>query len=348
MRATTLRTATATIPNHEVITVKNSSKGIMRYVEVAWRVLFVRITKRPDAYLLTFRGYEMVLPVRILTLGRPLVFDEFINLEEWLIENKKMVDGSFTQKTIGFFYRGLMRLPNLLITDTLSHAKYSAKRSGLRADKIVPVPVATDEDIFKPIEKSSSISGSGAALKVFYYGGKMLPLHGISYVLEASLRLSNDPVEFVIIGGTAETETQIEEYRSQGANIKYIHRVPYEELAARARQADVCLGGPFGGTLQSQFVITGKTYQFMALQKPVIIGRNKETERKIFKDKGNCLIVNQADTNDLVAAIRWCIGNPEKLEAIGESARATYERDLSIEAVSRTLSTEVFSRLVEQ
>lgn len=343
VRASTLRSATKLALSDgdgEVIIIKNSRTNVLRYAEVIWKIFKTRIRQRPDIYLLTFRGYEMLLPTRILTMGKPLIYDEFINMEEWLLENGKIKEGSTSHKFVNFIYRNLVKLPNLIITDTKSHAKYSEKLSQLPMGRVVGVPVSTDEHIFKPFSKRND----NKSLSVFYYGSYMMPVHGLSFLLEAAEKLKNYNIRFTIIGGGAKQEEAIKKLQKNGAKIDYTMRVPYEDLAILVQKADVCLGGPFGGTLQSQFVITGKTYQFMSAGKPTIVGENAETKNKMFKNKKNCLIVEQANPEAIAEAVIWCLNNGDKLEAIGKASRQTYVKEMSIESTAEILRTKVYSR----
>lgn len=343
VRASTLRSATKLALSDgdgEVIIIKNSHTNILRYAEVIWKILKTRVKQRPDIYLLTFRGYEMLLPTRILTLGKPLIYDEFINMEEWLLENGKIREDTISHKIVNFIYRNLVKLPNLIITDTEAHAQYSEKLSRLPGGKVVGVPVSTDEHIFKPYSKRND----NKSMNVFYYGSYMMPVHGLPFLLKAAEKLKNYNIRFTIIGGGAKQESTIKKLQKNGAKIDYTMRVPYEELAILIQKADVCLGGPFGGTLQSQFVITGKTYQFMSVGKPTIIGKNAETSNKMFKNKKNCLIVEQANPEAIAEAVTWCFDNRDKLETIGKAARQTYKKEMSIASTAEILRTKVYSR----
>ena len=55
VRARSLRAALGKLPNVQVVVVKNSTKGLLRYPQVIWRLLLAQRREKPDAYLLTFR-----------------------------------------------------------------------------------------------------------------------------------------------------------------------------------------------------------------------------------------------------------------------------------------------------
>jgi len=321
--------------------VRNSNRGIIRYVEVIFKLIRTRLTVNPDIYFVTFRGYEILPFVLFIGIGKKVIFDEFINLIEWVAyEHKKIQPNSIVSKILFVVYRFLLKKTSKIITDTSSHALYSASLMRLPIEKYKAIPVGTDEIIFKhlkPIKKDLN------KFTVLYYGS-MLPLHGVEYVIKAAVAIKNNQnIEFVIIGGNDKVGMDIEVAVSKGANIKYKKWVPYNELPRVIADSDICLGGPFGGTVQSQFVITGKTIQFLRMGKLVIVGENKESH--IFDDKKNAIIVKQASSEELVKAIEWAYGNRPKLSDIGQSGYQLYQKRLSNEVLSGQVK-ELIAELV--
>lgn len=329
VRARSLRAAGRLIDDADVITVKNTHTGILRYLEVILRTIVVRIRLRPDVYLLTFRGYEMLLPVRIVTIGRPLIYDEFIHPIEWAIyEHKKLSPGNVVVKLFQFFYRILLSSVQLVITDTASHAELSAKLTRLSKKKIMPIAVGTDDLVFA---EPAKLGTSGKEFTVFYYGN-MLPLHGLEYVIEAAVKLKHEPVKFVLIGGSQTTADDVALAQAGGANIEYKKWVKFEQLPGLMNSADLCLAGPFGGTYQAQYVITGKAYQYLAMGRPTVVGSNKESH--IFSDKHDALVVPQKDSRALAEAIRWAMEHRAELKKLGKAGRELYKQQFSTEELA--------------
>jgi glycosyltransferase involved in cell wall biosynthesis len=331
IRARTLRTAAALIDEVEVVTVKNRHTGLLRYLEVLWKVLKTRLIERPDVYLLTFRGYEMLLPIRLLSVGKSLIYDEFINPIEWVsYEHKKLGKNNPLTWGLWLYYHVLLSWTSTILADTNSHADLSAEMMKIKRSKFVVLPVGTDETTFTNKDKELK----NDVFTVFYYGN-MLPLHGLSYVIDAAVRMSNDKVSFVLVGGNAKVANDVACAVSNGANIEYQPWVVYEQLPQLMKRADLCLAGPFGDTFQAQYVITGKAYQYLAMGRPTVVGVNKESG--VFTDKKDALLVPQADTDALVRTIRWAMKNKEKLADIGMSGRKLYQSQLSVERISEKL-----------
>jgi glycosyltransferase involved in cell wall biosynthesis len=315
----------------EVIVVKNKRTNALRYVETMVSLIKVRFTKNPDVYVVTFRAYEILPFVRLITAGKKLVYDEFINPIEWFVyEHKKFGADSIPAKAMEAIFRYYGKRAALILTDTQSHAEYSARLMNLPIEKYRSIPVGTDETAFRPIKPASH-----EGFTVLYYGN-MLPLHGLRYVLEAAKQLADRPdIRFHIVGGKRIVQDWVEQARENGAHITYDAWVDYKKLPELFATSDVCLGGPFGGTVQSQFVITGKTYQFLASAKPVIIGANRESG--VFTDKQNALIVPQADAAALRDAIVWAADHPTELADVGQAGRRLFQRLYSTEHIADEL-----------
>ncbi len=333
IRAKTLRAALNRLEDVELIVVKNKHIGLWRYIEVICKLIAARLTKHPDIYFLTFRGYEMLPMTRLLTLGKPLIFDEFINLVEWVVdEHHKIKQKSLLAKILYNSYRFWLKKVNLITTDSKSHAEYSANLMKLPIDKYVPLIVSTDEQTFDGSKVASR--RHKRPFRVFYYGN-MLPLHGIEVVLQAMRNLKGQDVELQLIGGSTKVQQMIKQAKSDGVKVDYKTWVPFTDLPSYMQSADVCLGGPFGDTIQSQFVITGKTYQLLRIGRPVIVGQNLESG--IFTDKLNVLTVKQNNADSLAGAILWAQSHPVELKKIGQNGRKLYQNKLSNRQLSEQL-----------
>lgn len=311
----------------------------MRYPEVLLRLFVIRLRYRPHTYILTFRGYEILPFVRLLTLGKTLIFDEFINLVEWVTyEHKKIKENSLADRIMRTFYRTALKSTGLVLSDTKKHAEYSSSLMKIDIKKYSSLPVGADESVFFPSQgKKRRRSGD---FIVFFYGN-MLPLHGIKYICEAAedIGRSQKNIIFRIIGVDKKTEQIMKDSVKRGANIQYEGRVSISELKRNIDESDLCLGGPFGDTLQSQMVVTGKTYQFLACQKATIIGENEVTSAKNspFLNEKNCLVVKQGDSKELAAKILWAFNNKGSIANIASEGRSLYEDYFSTKKISQVL-----------
>jgi glycosyltransferase involved in cell wall biosynthesis len=338
VRARTLRASLSAIHDVELIVVKNTHTNILRYPETLWRTLVVRATLHPDIYFQTFRAYESFPFFRLITAGKPFIFDEFINpIEHVAYENHIINPNGLVAKIAWFGYKAWLWTVDLITTDTPSHAKYSAQLMKIPLSKYFPLIVSTDEETFAPQIQTKKLPND--TFTVFYYGLFMTPLQGLDTILEAMRLLKGENIKLVLIGGKERTKDIVKTAQDKGANVEYKYRVQYDELASYMADADLCLGGPFGGTLQAQFVIGGKTYQFLNMGRPVVIGRNHESH--IWKDKENALIIDQASPRQLADAIEWARKHPSELQHIAKAGKQLYDKELS-----NTVLTEQLRRLL--
>lgn len=336
IRAVTLRRALAGLAGVQVIVIKNRHAGVLRYPETLWRTWRQARLAPADAYLLTFRGYELLPWLLRVARGRPVIFDEFINPLEWLAEHGYLALRSLPARLLGRWYARLLRRCRLVLTDTPEHAEFSAELLGLDRGHLLDLPVAADEVLFTP---GWTPPPADQPFTVFYYGN-MLPLHGLDYVAEAAEALAGRAeIRFLIVGGGAAARARLEAARALGARIRYLPWVDFEEIPALCRSAGLCLGGPFGDTLQARMVVTGKTYQFLAAGAPVVVGSTQATS--VLRDRENCLSVPLADAPALAEAIAWAADHRAELAQIAAKGSATYREHFSVAALGDALRARI-------
>lgn len=337
IRTRTLNAALERRPDIELVSVVNTRTGFLRYPEIVRLVLRVRRQRRPDVYLVNFRGYEILALVLAVAGRRPVIFDEFVN-PMLVVREHRMNKRGLVRILMGladhgaWAYHALIRRCAAILTDTPAHARYSANESGIEPARYQPVPVGADESVFAPAPASTITDRT----RVFFYSTGSQPLHGMPVILDAAVHLGNRPdIEFVIAGHKGGIGQQIAVAQARGAQITHHEWIPFDELSATISGSDLCLGGPFGGTPQAQLVITGKTFQFLACQVATVIGASPATA--LFTDRLDALVVPQNDADALAAAIAWAADNPVERAAIARAGRATYERELGTAKVSAAL-----------
>jgi glycosyltransferase involved in cell wall biosynthesis len=118
-------------------------------------------------------------------------------------------------------------------------------------------------------------------------------------------------------------------------NVTHIEWIAFERLPQLIAQADLGLGGPFGNTGQAHRVITGRTFQFLAMAKPVVVGELVGDYG--FKDKVNCLVVPQGDEKALADTIYWAFRHKTEIGQIGQKGYELYQSRYSIKQISEKL-----------
>jgi len=337
IRTETLVKALQAIDGVELHQARNSSKGIARYFETFWKLILIRVLHNPQYFILGFRGYEIFWIVRLIALGRPLIYDHMMSPYDSLINERAVVRrGGWIGKAILLYEKSVLFAADLVLTDTDIHKQYFHELFELPLDKIEAIPVGTDETLFQPGSSASQNANSSHFETLFY--GSFLPLHGMDVILKAAFILRDRPIRFTLIGGNRLDLSNFHRTIKQLNlhNVKHIDWVEFEELPMYIARADIGLGGPFGRTGQAGRVITGKTFQFLAMAKPVIIGQRPGSDDG-FEDKTNCLLAPQGDETALAGAILWAFEHRDRLEQIGRRGYELYKSKYSIERISEKI-----------
>jgi glycosyltransferase involved in cell wall biosynthesis len=340
IRTRNLRAALQQIENCEVYDATNTRRGILRYLETAWKTFRIRLRHKPDVYILGFRGHEIFWIIRLIAIGKPLIFDEFMSPSDALLSEGK---GGFLGRIAGVLTYPLewlcLHLSARCLTDTYLHRQFIADRFAVAESKVDVVYVGA---VPSAVESAAQDASDEKPLSVLFYG-TFLPLHGMDVLLRACKLLDGKAIEFRIIGGAGKALTRFRSLLSElnPGNVVHDTWVDFEVLqSVIIPNTDLCLGGPFGGTPQARRVITGKALQFMAQSKPTVIG--KVDEPVAFVDRSNCLLVEQADPEGLAAAIEWALVNREELPGIGANGRKLFDKQFS----SASLATQLESSLL--
>ncbi|ALG67064.1 glycosyltransferase [Beggiatoa leptomitoformis] len=333
IRTVSLLKALQQIQEITLFTAINRKTGILRYIDTIWQLIQIRWKHNPDYYILGFRGHEIFWFIKLITVGKPLIFDSLLSPSAALIGDKKQGNlGVFLGKILFYFEKSILHHANYILTDTQLHVDFLCKQFCLPPNKVFAIPVGADETLpsISPIQKTH--------FEVLFYGS-FLPLHGMSIMLEAASHLKDKPIHFVFIGGNGKNLKEFKKLQEKFSlyhNISHIEWVDFSTLIHKyIPNADLGLGGAFGNTPQAQRVITGKTSQFLALGKPTIVGKIKENID--FIDKKNCLLVEQGDVFALVTAIEWAYQHQVELPAIGQAGLQLYQKQLSIKQISQVL-----------
>jgi len=322
------------------ILIINSRKGILGYLEILGKYIKTRIKYDFGTLVLGFRTTEIFFLLYLLSPGKRIIYDCFVPLYPALKHENKWKLNKIVRNLLAplaYVYEKLqVNLSDLIITDTISHSDLIHK---LYKPKGHVKSVYLGNPISTWLHKNSKPSPS-RKFKVFYYGTGQ-QLHGTQYIIEAMKELSDtSDIQCTIIGKIpADLNTLITNTKT----ISYYTWKDKKWLLEEALDSDLCLGGPFGNTFQSQNVITGKTFQFLSLAKCTLVGANFETRRFGFKDKVNCLIIDQGSKDAIINGIIWAFKNQDNLENIGNKGRILYEKHFSKMKLSNEIQTLVKS-----
>ncbi|GAG73252.1 unnamed protein product [marine sediment metagenome] len=252
----------------------------------------------------------------------------------------------FKSNSLGgrFFYwldKHSCELADKVLLDTDAHIDYFTNTFDLENEKFKRIFVGADDDIFYP----RNIKKKDGTFRVFYYG-TYRPLQGIEYIIRAvKLLESHKNINFIIVGkGPEHKKIDKLVQKLNVKNIRLIDWIPYEKLPLKIVKADICLGGHFSDIDKAKRTIAGKTFQFIAMKKPVIVGNNP-ANRELFENRKNALMVEMADADALADAILELKENEELRERIAEEGYKTFREKCTLEVIGKEIK-EIAERLI--
>ncbi len=295
-----------------------------------------------DMILVGFFGQPLIPIIRSLT-NKPILLDAFLSAYDTMcFDRKKVKPDSLGGRFFYYLDKTACERADKILLDTNTHAEYFSQTFGINKDKFQSVFVGADDVLFCP---RSSASARKDTFTVFYYGS-YLPLQGIDTIIQAAKKLENySDIKFEIIG--AGPEKQYIDRLSTNLNIKNIsfcNWVPYTGLPSAIANADLCLGGHFSEISKAKRVIAGKTFQFIAMKKPVIVGDNP-ANRELFEHRKNAILVKHADSQVLADAILELKEDPALRERIASKGYTTFLECCTPEVIGKQIKEIIRAHL---
>lgn len=343
IRTRSLITAISKLSDHKLTCAINKNKGLLRYLETIKALFKAKNKFNPEIYILGFRGHEIAWLVRWITRRKILIFDALMSPYLSLRDERK---AGFFGIALAPLYRPFehyaLKTADLILTDTSSNAELYKNEFDIPLKKILAIPVGAVESLPK---RKKAIDDK--EMTVLFYGS-FLPLHGVHIIISAAALVKDLPIRFDFIGGSKRQAKKLQRLCAKYQITRWTHRrwLSLDALVEREiPSADLCLGGPFGGTNQARRVVTGKTCQCLALGRPTVIGSIDENLG--FSDKYNCLLVPQNNAQELANALRWAYEHREALSIIGDNGRYLYLERFSVDVIAHKLRSafEAFSSI---
>jgi glycosyltransferase involved in cell wall biosynthesis len=254
----------------------------------------LRYQSEYDLIFVGFRGHEILPILRVIT-RKPIVFDAFVSVYDTLCFDRRLFKpSSLIGKFLRWYDKYLCKISQVTLVDTKAHKDYFEKE--FKADNVDYIYLDCNKSIFCPL----AIKQNKPHFVVFWYGSAN-PLQGVDVILRAAKLLERETVRFRLIGAVRKKYGRLLRELNM-SNVEMMDFVPYEQLPLEINRADICLGGHFSDRAKGRRTISGKTFQFLACEKPTIIGDNC-ANRELFKSGGLIQYVKMFDPEDLAEKI---------------------------------------------
>ena len=305
---------------------------IRAYVQLIWKYFKVGDY---NVMMVGYPGHFDVFLAKILVFfsRKPLVWDVFMSLYLVSLERNLDQQSQFSVNLLKKIEARALRLPDLLIQDTVEYVNWFQRVYGISPEKFRLIPTGADDRIFKPVTFQSD--KSDGLFHVLYYG-TFIPNHGIRIIVGAAELLRDEKgIIFELIGDGPERKVAEEIVKETNLkNVKFIEWMDQKNLIQYINRADVCLGA-FGDTLQSLMTVQNKIYECMAMGKTVITGDSPVIRGEFtqFTD----LIISERNSISLAGAITLLKGHPEIRKKISMNSFLKFKENYSLICIGKKM-----------
>lgn len=303
----------------------------------------LRLLRQPagSTVLLPYPGTPdifLAAPVAALRRHR-IVLDAFLPLHDTIVGDRAMVGGaSWMARAIWALERWGLRLADVILVDTDQHGDFFAQEFGIDRRRFVTVLVGA-EPLFGEPPREVDLPPLPADRQLVLFYGQLIPLHGLSAILEAS-RLAGDVAAHWVIVGRGQEEPVLRAALAEPgrSNVTWIPWVDYGALPALIAKATVCLG-VFGASEKAARVIPNKVFQALAAGKPVITRSSPAMDPLAARFPDTIVTVPANDPAALAEAVRRGISEAGKLRPLPVAVRQEFGPDRGVDDLLGRLAT---------
>lgn len=314
----------------KVLICQQDFKSRGKYLKLAGKLK--TLESKFDFLIVGYSDNRFMVPLAKLLTRKPVVWDAFYSLyDSWVFDRKLVSPKSLKAKYYWFLDWLNCKLADKILLDTSANIGYFVDDFGINKRKFVRVFVGTDDQLFKPTDKTRRRNNF-----IVHFHGRFIPRQGAEYILEAANLLKKENVLFRIIGQGQDYAKVITRARMlELSNLEWIDRVDYEKLPEFINKSDICLGG-FGNTRKARITSMNKLFEYMACGKAIITG-DGASSREVLEDGKTAIFCRCADAEDLAQKILKLKYNPDLIKTLGKNARKHFEEAFTPKIIARKL-----------
>lgn len=198
-------------------------------------------------------------------------------------------------------------------------------KSGIKAEKIVVLPNTPNASVFNPSKMDEELVKKYSRNFVIFYAGTIDKLRGIDTVIAALplLRKSIPEIKFVFAGRFREkyfNPLKLVEKHAVSDLVDYAGWVGLDRLPFLVSSANICLHVPPASSKEVNNSIATKIYQYVLMNKPVIVGQARMM-RQFVEENGIGLSIRESDPGDLADKISLMHSSPDMVAGFIENTR---------------------------
>ncbi|MGB8490905.1 MAG: glycosyltransferase family 4 protein [Bacteroidales bacterium] len=208
----------------------------------------------------------------------------------------------------------------------------------MQSNKIIVLPNTPSSVTFSVTNVDQDLIKKYSDYFVIFYAGNIDILRGLNTVIEALplLRGSVPNLKFLLAGRINSKYYDPIKYGNElGVSdlVEFVGWVPLSRLPSYVAASDICLHIPPAISREVNNTIASKIYQYVLMNKPVIVGQARMMKEFVEENKIG-LSIKDSDPDDLAAKIKLMYTSPGLMNEYSENARKIADR-YSWEVTSR-------------
>jgi len=319
--------------NIDVIECHEDIKNFFSFFSAYVKLFKKHRTLQYDVMIIPWKGI-ITLPLAKLVAKTPILHIGFISIYDTLVNDRRTVkEKSLKAKLIHLIEGLLLKLPDMIILDSLGEINYFVKEFNLDKKKFRRLFLSADETKFnpKPVKEVSH------PFTVLYFGG-FIPLHGVVIIIEAARLLSDEKDIVFKLCGKGQTKLEMEqlvnEYHLQ--NVEFLGFVSDEQLIKEIEKSDVCLG-LLGRGEKAMKCVSNKAFEILCSQRALIALNSNGIKEIGGKNLENCILVPQNNPQELANSILNLKNDINLKKTISQNGRKLFVNNLSMKNVGLDL-----------
>jgi len=271
-------------------------------------------------------------PVIRLSRGLPYIF-----LFQDLFPRSAVLSGVLPGAgPLAILWRGLMGQVCRTSSHTVVLSQAMAER--LRHDMGADLPLAVipnwavEQALDSPRPTNPFAQDHGFAHRfTLQYSGNFGRLHDLLTLLEAARVLSEEPIQFVFIGGGAK-QSQIDAYVDT-FSLANVLRLPYQPRHSLPLSLGACDLAAIGLMIGAEDTVAPcKLYGILASGRGIVLVARRTCDlAQLVLTEGCGIVVEPGEATELAEQLLTLSRNPEAVREMGRRARALYQRRFGLE-----------------
>ncbi|MDY7020124.1 MAG: glycosyltransferase family 4 protein [Cyanobacteriota bacterium] len=229
------------------------------------------------------------------------------------------------------------RAESIIVLSSTMKDRITAKCPEIR-DKISVIHNWADPNLIQPIDKTENwFAREFNLLEKFtvLYSGNMGRCHDMDTIMDAAIKLRDEPIQFVFIGGGAKRETCMKKAQECGLNNCMF--LPYQDKAVLPYSLTACdLSLVSVSEGMEGIVAPSKFYGILAAGRPVAVVCESHSYLRQLLDEAQCGVAfDNGDGEQMAQFIRILASDPQLVKRMGRAGRKYLEAKLTPEIIAQ-------------